>query len=500
MANLSKIQFIKKAGLIACFFLLSFFQTQAADDPWKFSEEINRAYLLVLNLQPDKALEILNRVNNPSERLYKMYVQSLSETVDILITEDDKKFELLEAHFKERLQSLEPLPDSPEKLFLKAELNLQRGFNLLNLNQNIGAVLAIRRAYNETQSCLKKYPQFIPIKKTSGVIQVMLGSVPDKYHWFISLLGMRGSVTTGQKQLHELRTSESSLRLEATILYFTVKGFINQQFSEAAKGILDCLHDQPDNRLILFLAINMLTKDAQSEKSLELISTLDKNNRGLQMHYIDYLRGEALVNKGEYNAAILAYRKFIDGYRSQSFKKDAYYKISLCYWLLGNVAEAKTYFEKAKTVGREQSDPDKYAASQLAENKFPNAKLLKVRFFTDGGYYKEAQVASLDINYTELKTLKEQTEYFYRKARLEHKLNELPLARINYLETIKLSGDNPWYFAPNSALQLGYIYRDQNDDVNAKKYFELALSYKKHEYKNSIDSKARSALDQLKTK
>lgn len=28
-------------------------------------------------------------------------------------------------------------------------------------------------------------------------------------------------------------------------------------------------------------------------------------------------------------------------------------------------------------------------------------------------------------------------------------------------------------------------------------YFELALSYKKHEYKNSIDSKAKSALGQL---
>ncbi|MBS1491337.1 MAG: tetratricopeptide repeat protein [Bacteroidetes bacterium] len=489
---------LKKAGITACFFLLTVFQTQATDNLWQFSAEMNQAYWLVLNLQPDKALEILNKISNPAERLHKIYVQSLSETVDVLITEDSKKFEQLEVHFKERLQQIESLPDSPEKLFLQAELNLQRGFNLLNLNQNIGAVLAIRRAYNETQSCLKKYPTFIPIKKTNGTLQVMLGSVPDKYYWFINLLGMRGSVTTGQKQLQELSLSKSSLSIEATILYFTVKGFINQQFPEAAEGLLECLSRQPDNRLLLFLTINMLTKDARSEKSLELISTLDKNNQGLQMHYVEYLRGEALINKGEYTAAISAYQKFIAGYRSQSFKKDAHYKIALAYWLLGNESQARIYFEKAKTIGREQSDPDKYAASQLAENKFPNPKLLKVRLFTDGGFYKEAQAASLDINYTELKTLKDQTEYFYRKARLEHKLNEVSLARANYLETIKLSADNPWYFAPNSALQLGYMYREQNDLAHAKKYFEMALGYKKHEYKNSIDSKARAALDQLK--
>ncbi len=33
----------------------------------------------------------------------------------------------------------------------------------------------------------------------------------------------------------------------------------------------------------------------------------------------------------------------------------------------------------------------------------------------------------------------------------------------------------------------------------AKKYFEQALSYKRHEYKSSIDSKSRSALEQLKS-
>jgi uncharacterized protein HemY len=45
---------------------------------------------------------------------------------------------------------------------------------------------------------------------------------------------------------------------------------------------------------------------------------------------------------------------------------------------------------------------------------------------------------------------------------------------------------------------MGYLAQEQKDYASAKKYFELALSYKRHEYKNSIDSKAKFALEQIK--
>jgi hypothetical protein len=246
-----------KAGIFACLFLLSAVSAPAIDNPadysWQFDAELYKAYLYVINLQPEKANEQLLKLGTKTSELHKMYVTTLNETLEILISEDDKKFEIIDARFKERLAYLEKLPVSPESLFLQAEINLQKGFCLINLSQEFNAVFAIRKAYNLTQECLKKYPHFIPIKKTSGAIQVMVGSVPDKFHWFMSLLGMKGSVVTGQKQLNELRNSRSSLNVEANILYFTVKGLINQQFAEASKGINDILKEQPENRLLLFL-------------------------------------------------------------------------------------------------------------------------------------------------------------------------------------------------------------------------------------------------------
>lgn len=467
------------------------------DPVWQFDPLLERIYKLVLNLQTEQAYTELAKLKSTNE-FHQMYVESLLETVDVLIQEDEKHFDKINEKFKQRIDKISKLPESAETLFIKAELNLQRGFNLLNLSQELNAVLAIRQAYQTTQECIKKYPSFIPIKKTYGVIQVMVGAVPDKYQWFMSLLGMKGSVKVGQKQLEELRLSKSSLSQEATILFFTIKGFINQQFADAAKGFQECLQKDPDNRLLLFLGINMLMKDSQSEEALKLIYVLDGKPHGLPMDYIEYLRAEALLERGDYLPAIQAYQKFLKNFKSQSYRKDAHYKIGLCYFLLGNRESARKYFEIAKKTGKATADPDKYAAAMLEEGIFPNPKILKARFYTDGGYYKEAREMLKSILPNDLPNAKDATEFYYRKGRLAHKMQDLAAAKLFYLQTIDMTGSQPWYFAPNAALQLGYISQAQGDLASAKKYFEKALSYKRYEYKNGIDTKAKSALDQLK--
>lgn len=488
------IKNIKRAGITTCLFLFSL-TSFATDLIWQFDPELQKSYTWAFSLQQDKATEHLKKIK--TNEFHKLYVQSLNETIYILITEDNKGFVQIDERFKARLKYLEGLPTGPETLFLQAELNLQRGFCFLNLGEELNAVMSIRKAYQLTSECLKKYPNFIPIKKTSGVIQVMLGSVPDKYKWFVSLLGMKGSVSTGQKQFDELRNSKSSLSMEATILFYTVKGFLNQQFREAAEGIATCLKDQPDNRLLLFLGVNMFIKDGHSEEALGLIHRIDQQNQGLPIYYIDYLRGEILLQKGDYIKSIESFQRFIKNYPTVSFKKDAYFKISLNYWLMGDTKQAKANYEKAKVTGTDKAEPDRYAAKQLEESNFPNKKLLKVRFSTDGGYYKEAASTLHTISPADLITLKEQTEYYYRKARLAHRTGDLAVAKLFYQQSIDMTKNNPWYFGANSALQLGYIAKEQKDFISARRYFELALSYPKHEYKNSIDSKARTELESL---
>ena len=155
------------------------------------------------------------------------------------------------------------------------------------------------------------------------------------------------------------------------------------------------------------------------------------------------------------------------------------------------------FFKEARTRGRATTEADKSAARSLADKDLPNIKLSKVRYLTDGGYYEEAEKILAGIAGRDLPINRDRVEYYYRKARLAHKKGS-PDAERFYLETVRMTGQENWYFAPNACLQLGYIYFSQNKIKEAEEYFRRALAYRRHEYKNSIDSKARSALAQLR--
>lgn len=429
----------------------------------------------------------------------QMYVTSLAEMLELLITEDEVKFEKYEDTWNERIEKLEDTkPVTADALFLLAELRLQWAFIYLTFGHEFDAAWNVRQAYLHVQKCKEKFPEFMPIKKTSGVLEVMLGSIPEKYQWVISMFGMEGSVEKGLLELESVKNSGSDLSFETALIYYLTQGFILQQTAPASQGLGKLVLEYPDQRLLLFLAGSVAIKNSESEKALGYFKTLQQNSSGLPLAYADYQTGEVYLNKGEYKSSIEFYVKFLNHYTGLNYVKDAHYKIGMCYWLQGKSKDAQKYFNKAKTAGNESTEADKYAARSLAENVNPNIKLSKIRYATDGGYYEEAKNVVTSVVDSEIPTKKEKIEFVYRKARLYHKSNSLAEAKKNYLETIEKAGTENWYFAPNACLQLGYLFLEERNDAEAKKYFQKAISYKKHEYKNSIDSKAKSALARLK--
>lgn len=461
---------------------------------WISDEATLESYQRALNLElntPERFKDALS----PRQ----IYVLSLSEILEILITEDEVKFETYEDNWNDRIELLEDVkPVTADALFALAELRLQWAFTYLKFGHEVDAAWNIRQAYIHVQKCKEKFPEFAPIKKTSGLLDVMLGSIPEKYQWVISMFGMEGSVERGLQELESMQNANTDLSFETAMIYYLTQAFILQQTAPASAGLAKLAQAYPTQRLLLFLAGCVAIKNSESEKALSYFNSLQQNPTGLAIAYADYQTGEVYLHKGEYKSSIDYYQKFLSAYNGLNYVKDAHYKIGICYWLQGKSKDAQKYFTKAKTAGNESTEADKYAARSLAENTTPSVKLSKLRYATDGGYYEVGEKIIAAISDSDLPSKKDKIEFVYRKARLYHKNRLLADAKKNYFETIKTAGNENWYFAPNACLQLGYIFLDEQNEIEAKKYFEKALIYKKHEYKNSIDSKAKSALARLK--
>jgi tetratricopeptide (TPR) repeat protein len=310
---------------------------------------------------------------------------------------------------------------------------------------------------------------------------------------------MRGSVSEGLADLDMIGNSDHPFSIEGKLLKALVGGFILQEPAPAYHEIQTLLSEERENRLATFLAASLALKNAENEVALGLLESLKDSVAGLPLYYADYLLGEAYLHKADYLNSISSYQWFINHHSGQNFIKDAHYKIGLCYWLNGNENDALAVFNEARSRGKEATEADKSAARSLTEKTPPNRKLAKIRYLIDGGYYQEAEMMLSKLTSMDLLVKKDQVEYYYRKARLAHKTNNSQAISL-YKQTIDMTGQDNWYFAPNSCLQLGYILQSENNLKEAKEYFERALSYKRHEYKNSIDSKARSALAQINRK
>jgi tetratricopeptide (TPR) repeat protein len=490
---------LKKTGLTICLFLCVLIcaaqKDWAVNKPWITDETTLQAYQLALNLEVREARTSLGKVETPQQ----IYTVSLSEILELLVTEDETNFEKYEDNYSARIDKLEDVdPVTADALFALAELRLQWAFTYLKFGHEVDAAWNIRQAYLQVQKCKEKFPEFVPIRKTSGVLEVMLGSIPEKYQWVISMFGMEGSVEKGLEELESVKYTRMDLSFETALIHELTKAFILQQTSSAAAGLSKLIAEYPNQQLLLFLGGCVAIKNSESEKALGYFKTLHENAKGMAIAYADYQTGEVYLHKGEYRLSIEYYQKFLAGYTGLNYVKDAHYKIGICYWLQDKSKDARKYFAKATTAGNESTEADRYASRSLAEGSYPNIKLSKIRYATDGGYYDQAEIIITTITEADIPSKKEKTEFVYRKARLYHKKNALTEARKNYLQTIEEAGEEHWYFAPNACLQLGYIFMEENNSVDAKKYFSKALTYKKHEYKNSIDSKAKSALARLK--
>ena len=68
-----------------------------------------------------------------------------------------------------------------------------------------------------------------------------------------------------------------------------------------------------------------------------------------------------------------------------------------------------------------------------------------------------------------------------------------------YQKTINEGQDESYFYACNSALQIGHIYEDWGKVAKAKEYYKLCLSLKPDEYKNGLHQKAKAGLNRLKS-
>lgn len=478
-------------------FLTTFFYLPAVAlaSELTFTESHREVYLHYLRLEFENGHELLLEATDP-ENGNTLYLKSYYEWFHLLINGREATLETFEKTTEERLSTWQHYDESsPYFRFLQAELYLHLGTAQLFFEQRWSAVWNIRRAYKLLQKNQEQHPDFLDNYKSLGLLEVIFGAVPDKYQWALSLIGLKGTIRRGVQKLQKLHESESVFGIEAGMVLAMLQTHVLGQEQEAARASARLHQEHPDVRAVDFVRTITLLRAQDHAGARAFLMRRKPSADEYPLPHWAYMRAEAELHLGNFEAAKPFYQNFLGHYKGQHFIKDTYYKLFLAEWL-GTGKENEAWLRKVRTAGKALTDADRHALRFAERKSLPHPKLMEARLLTDGGSYQKAMTL-VDTLTSEALSEEDRTEWWYRKARILHQQHKVAKAVPAYLETIERGAALPNHFAANASLQLGYIFARRGEKARARKYFEQVADYDNHAYRESLKQKAKAGLRRL---
>jgi len=477
-----------------------------AEKVYDFNTVCQQAYKEITSLKLNAGAQLVNeaRKQNP-DNLIPEILDSYIDFYILFFNEDPADYEMRISHFADRLDKLEDGPEnSPFYNFCLTVVYMQKASAEIKFGRQWAAGWDFRKAFSLVKENRKAFPSFLPNNMIYGPMLVVAGTIPDGYKWLASLFGISGSIKDGINQMQQFVNSRDSLaRLffdEASFYYCYVLFYIENKPEEAFQYIQQKKLDVVNNHLLAYMAANLAINDKKTEYAKNIILQRNSSTEYLNAPVWDFEFGYIKLRHLEVEEAAQYFQNFLNRFKGKFYVKDAYEKLSWCYYLQGNMNAAEKTRQLVLTEGSETVDADKQATKNAELGVWPNPLLLKARILNDGGYNNEALVMLAGKNVNDYSRPEDQLEFAYRVGRIYDDMYRDEEAIKMYLLAIKLGENRPEYYAARAALQIGYIYEERGKKDIAITYFQRCLDMKEQDYKNSLDQKAKAGIERCREK
>ncbi|HVV56067.1 MAG TPA: hypothetical protein VHC47_12105 [Mucilaginibacter sp.] len=480
--------------------LILFVSRLTAFAHFDFNDNCVDAYHAIMRLKFAEARQIIQREKqaDPNNKV-TILLENYLDYYGLIASDCKSDYEKLKDRKSERLALLEDdnQDSSPYYLFCQAEVYLQWGLIKGRFGDYFSSALDLRKADGLLKENAKKFPTFLPDRKSLAVIQIVFGSLPSNLKSIARLVGMSGNTQTGVKQLEALRKELPDSKysfFNNEVIFFLCQTSIDILHKENDYDeLISYLQGMDDQSLLkTYLQGYIAEKTAHNDDAIKFLEAAPKSSEYAVVPEIDYLLGNARLNRMDTDAYV-DLLKYVKEYRGVNYIKDAYMKTAYCFFLQDNQDKYYYYAKLARTEGYAIDEKDKEALREAGDAR-PDLNLLKVRVSFDGGYYDKALAILKSIKTYSLGLLRDKIIYYYYLGRVYDKTGQPNDAIVNYTQAINMGKVTSYYYAANAAFCMGRLFEQRKDNDKAAYYYQMALDMKSHEYQSSIDNDAKAGL------
>ncbi len=475
-----------------------------AQKVFDFDVTCQQAYhnIICLKLKTGQVMIDKERQQNPNNLIPEL-LESYIDFYDLFFNEDPAEYDKRKGNFDNHIDRLEDGPKtSPFYNYARATVYLQKACVQIKFGGTFSAAWNFKKAFSLIKDNRKSFPAFMPNNMIYGPSIVAAGIIPDGYKLLASVFGVKGSVKEGIGIMQSfINSNDPWAKLyfeEACFYYCYLLFYIENKPEEAFQFITQHKLDLVNNHLLTYMAANLALNNKQNELAKTIIQNKNPSPDYMKTAFWDFEMGYIKMRHLENAEAVKYFSSYLNNFKGKFYVKDACEKLSWCYYLLGNKTEAESTMQRVLQVGNTVTDADKQANRDAKSGIFPNIMLLKARVLNDGGYNNEALGVLAGKSTSDFASIEDRLEFVYRLGRIYDDMGKYDDAIKAYNITINIGLQRHEYYAARSALQAGLIYEKLGKKDLAISYFQKCLDMEDHEYKDSIDQKAKAGIARCK--
>lgn len=485
-----------------CFFLFCFclIVSVYAEKVYDFNTTCQQAYKEITCLRLTNGLKLIAqaRQQNP-DNLIPDLLDSYIDFFVLFFNEDPAELKIRKPHFDKYLSRLDEGPDSsPFNNYCQAVVLIQKACVEIKFSERWSAGWDFRKAFSLIKENKKKFPAFVLNNMLYGPMQVVAGTIPNGYKWLAGLFGIKGSITNGMALMQSvINSNDAYAKLfanEAAFYYCYTEFYIQNQPDKVFQFISQRKFDLVNNHLLAYMAANLGINNKMDDYARAVIQNRNTSAAYMQTPIWNFEMAYIQLRNLELADAAKSFDYFLSHFKGKFYVKDAFEKLSWCYYLQNNQPAADNARQMVLKKGSTDTDADKQAYKDARSGRWPDKILLQARILNDGGYNDKALALLESKSMQDFSTPEDQLEFTYRKGRIYDDLDKDDAAIKNYLSAITLGQNRTEYFASRAALQIALIYEKQGKKNLAIEYYNKCLAMQDHDYKDSIDQKAKSGI------
>lgn len=462
-----------------------------------------RAYKSYLALRPSEGDALIDsELMAHPYNLLALYIADYGDFLTLLFNGDPYQRAQRATHEDERLKRIGLGSDNdPWKRLALAGIHLHWTIIRIRFGEQLKAATSFRRSFILLKENAALFPKFSPTVVLYSAEEAIAGTIPDEYNWLMAIFGMKGDLASGIAKLSAFLKNNPStdfpLHEEAMIYDLYIRFYLGS--AKAAVWQVagsDAAFDIRGNLMRAFVRANLALAYRKADVAISALQTA-MTTPGVQAYPVfDYELGSAQLLRLDPSCTDYLER-FAARNTGKLFTKDALQQAALAWHLKGNMPKAKVIRASILSQGSLNTDADRQAQRFAKGNQWPHTLLLTARMLIDGGYHAQALVKLRTTTIASFTNIADRLEYDFRLGRALEEGGNAAAAVQAYQRVINAGKERQEYFAARSALQMAGIYEQRCQATEARRYYQLCLSMRGHDFQSSIDQQAKAGLSRL---